>query len=185
MKSAAHVVDHREIWQMRPLLLAELLASSLLATALLRAQSASPAAGAAPPPAAARPMNPGTPITYRPNPFPKRARAYYGLFWGIDSLSVKTAESGELVRFSWRVLDPTKAKALNDKSLNPELVDPQAGVKLIVPSMEFVGQMRQSSTPVAGREYWMVFSNPGRHVKSGDRVSVVIGHFHADWLEVE
>jgi len=31
----------------------------------------------------------------------------------------------------------------------------------------------------------MAFSNSGRRVKPGDRVSVQIGQFHADWLVVE
>jgi len=116
---------------------------------------------------------------------PRRANLYYGGFWGVDSLKVKTAESGELIRFSWRVLDPNKAEALNNKKTEPSLVDPQAGVQLVVPSLEKIGQLRQSSTPVAGKSYWMAFSNPGRTVKRGDRVDVVIGQFRAEGLVVE
>ena len=82
--------------------------------------------------------------------------------WGVDSFNVKAAESGELIRFSWRVVDAARAKPLNDKRVEPILIDPQAGVKLVVPTMEKVGQLRQSSTPEAGKSYWMAFSNPGR-----------------------
>jgi hypothetical protein len=110
---------------------------------------------------------------------------YYGLVWGVDSLGVKAVESGEIIRFSYHVLDAGKAKALNDKKAEPSLIDPQAGVKLVVPSLEQVGQLRQSSTPEAGKSYWMAFSNSGRLVKRGDRVSVVIGEFRADGLVVE
>ena len=122
---------------------------------------------------------------YHPNRFSKRAELNYGLFWGIDSLSVKWAESGELIRFSYRVVDPQKAAILNDAKLEPTLVDPQARVSLEIPSLEKVGKLRQSSGPVEGRSYWMAFSNKGRHVKRGDRVSVVIGHFRADGLVVD
>ena len=122
---------------------------------------------------------------YQPNRFSKRASLYYTQMWGIDSLSVKTVESGELVRFTYRVLDANKAKALNDKRLKPSLIDPQAGVKLVVPSLEKVGQLRQSTTPEAGKKYWMVFSNKGRHVQPGHRVDVVIGNFRAEGLVVE
>jgi len=66
-----------------------------------------------------------------------------------------------------------------------ELIDPRAQVKLVVPSLEKVGQLRQSSTPQAGKSYWMAFSNKGRLVKRGDRVSVVIGRFRADGLVVD
>jgi hypothetical protein len=98
---------------------------------------------------------------------------------------VRSTESGELVRFSYRVLNPAKAKQLNDKKSEPALVDPRAGVKLVVPSLEKVGQLRQSSTPESGKNYWMAFSNPKRTVKRGDRVNVVIGTFHAEGLIVE
>jgi hypothetical protein len=83
------------------------------------------------------------------------------------------------------VLDPDKAKILNDKKTEPFLIDPKAQVKLVVPSLEKVGQLRQSSTPEAGKSYWMAFSNKGRLVKRGDQVSVVIGKFRADGLVVD
>lgn len=122
---------------------------------------------------------------YQPSRFSKRAVEYYGYIWGVDSLSVKWAESGEVIRFSYRVLDADKAQPLNDKKNEPVLVDPQAGVKLIVPSLEKVGQLRQASPPEAGRSYWMAFSNKGRVVKRGDRVDVVIGKFRAEGLVVD
>ena len=103
----------------------------------------------------------------------------------MDELRVKQAESGELIRFTWRVLDPDKAKPLNDKKIQPVLIDPTAGVQLVVPTMEKVGQLRQSSAPEAGKSYWMAFSNSGRPVKRGDRVTVVIGQFKAEGLLVE
>jgi hypothetical protein len=107
------------------------------------------------------------------------------MVWGVDSLSVKTVESGEIIRFSYSVVDAEKAKVLNDKKIEPVLFDPQAGVKLVVPSLEKVGMLRQSSTPIAGKSYWMAFSNKGRMVKRGDRVNIVIGNFRAEGLLVD
>jgi hypothetical protein len=83
------------------------------------------------------------------------------------------------------VLDAEKAKALNDKKNEPSLIDPAAGVKLVVPALEKVGQLRQSATPEAGKAYWMAFSNKGRRVKRGDHVDVVIGKFQAQGLVVD
>ena len=167
-------------------LLTGLLTSGIF-TSTVSAQSPAPATPAvAPSPAAA-----GTsgvilaPRRYRPNRFPKRALAYYENYWGVDSLKVKSVESGEIIRFTYRVLDAEKARILNDKKLEPSLTDPKARVRLVVPSLEKVGQLRQSSTPQAGMAYWMAFSNKGRLVKRGDSVSVVIGQFHADGLVVE
>jgi hypothetical protein len=110
---------------------------------------------------------------------------YYGLVWGVEDLSVKAVESGEMIRFSYHILDPVKAKALNDKSLEPALIDPEKGVKLVVPSLEQVGMLRQTSTPEAGKSYWMAFSNSGRKVRPGDHIIIQIGRFQADGLIVE
>ncbi len=146
-------------------------------------------AQAAPKAAATRSSTPLQPAAatnpYRPNRFAGKAGRYYKLVWGVDSLSVKLVESGELVRFSWRVLDPAKAGVLSDKKLEPSLVDPGAGVSLVVPVMEKIGQLRQSAPPDPGKSYWMVFSNKGRLVKRGDRVDVVIGEFRAEGLAVD
>jgi hypothetical protein len=116
---------------------------------------------------------------------PMQAQMYYQGVWGVDSLTVKYTESGELIRFSYRVLDPEKAAPLNDKGAEPSLIDPQAGVKLVVPQMEKIGKLRQSSTPIAGKSYWIAFSNSGRRVRPGHRVGVQIGNFHAEGLVVE
>jgi len=115
----------------------------------------------------------------------RRAEMYYAGVWGVDELRVKVAESGQLIRFNYRVLDPGKAAALNNKKIEPQLLDAQAGVKLVVPEMEKVGKLRQSSTPKAGMSYWMAFSNPTLAVKRGHRVDVVIGSFRASNLVVE
>ena len=119
------------------------------------------------------------------NHVPVQAQMYYQAVWGVDSLTVKYTESGEIIRFSYRVLEPEKAAALNDKKSEPSLIDPQAGVKLVIPEMEKVGKLRQSSTPIAGKQYWMAFSNSGRRVRPGDRVDIVIGPFHAQGLVVD
>lgn len=135
-------------------------------------------------PARAKPVPP-TVRTNLTKQVPMRAHMYYQGVWGVDSLTVKYTESGEIIRFSYRVVDPEKAATLNDKKAEPSLIDPQAGVKLVVPQMEKIGKLRQSSTPIAGKLYWMAFSNSGRRVRPGDRVNVEIGLFRADGLVVE
>jgi len=139
-----------------------------------------PAPSATTPPTASKKTSP-----YKPNPVSRKATEYYGGVWGVDSLSARWTESGEVIRFSYRVLDAEKAKPLNDKKNEPALIDPRAGVKLVVPSLEKIGQLRQSATPENGKVYWMAFSNKGRLVKRGDRVDVVIGQFRAEGLTVE
>jgi hypothetical protein len=139
-------------------------------------KAAAPAAKAAAPARAPR---------YHPDRFAGRAGEYYRMVWGVEALIVKWAESGEVVRFSYRVLDPTKAKVLNDQGAEPSLEDPRAGVSLVIPQMEKIGKLRQTASPEAGKSYWMTFSNKGRLVKRGDHVNVVIGKFRADGLVVD
>ena len=127
----------------------------------------------------------GAPTRYLPNRLSQHALAYYGAVWGIDAITVKAVESGELIRFSYQVLDPNKAGPLNEKTNNAFMIAPADGVRLSVPSLEKVGQLRQTSTPEPGKFYWMAFSNPGRKVKRGDRVNVEIGQFRAEGLVVE
>jgi hypothetical protein len=145
-----------------------------------------PTTGTTTPAASAKkPVSTGKPTVYRPNRFSKRAEMHYTLVWGVDDLAVKWTESGEVIRFTYHVLDPVKAKAINDKKNEPSLIDPRAGVKLSVPALEKVGQLRQTGTPKADTSYWMAFSNVGRLVKRGDHVDVVIGPFRAEGLVVD
>jgi len=137
------------------------------------------------PPAAAKPATASSKSRTLPQTTPPSARQYYAMIWGVDSLAVKSVESGEMIRFTYRVLDPGKAKVLNDKKSEPSLIDPKAGVSLVIPSLEKVGKLRQSSTPEAGKLYWMAFSNKGGYVKPGHRVNVVIGQFRAEGLVVQ
>jgi hypothetical protein len=145
----------------------------------------SPPAGDAPKSTAATPPAPATPKHYQPDRFAGRAGTYYRLIWGVDSLQVKWAESGEIIRFNYRVVDAAKARVLIDKQAQPTLIAPRAGVQLVVPSMENIGQLRQSGELEEGKSYWMAFSNKGRLVKRGDHVNVVIGQFHADGLVID
>ncbi len=118
----------------------------------------------------------------RPN---GRATTEYKMLWGIDNIVVKQVAGGALIRFSYRVLDPAKARVLNDEKLAPQLVDETSHYALQIPAMEQVGQLRQTATPEAGRDYWMVFSNKGGYVRPGNRVDIVIGNLRINGLVVQ
>jgi hypothetical protein len=116
---------------------------------------------------------------------PDSAKEYFQAVWGVDNMLVRHAASGNLIRFSYRVTDPARAKALGDKRATPLLYGQRSRAVLHIPVMDKVGQLRQTGSGETGKEYWMVFSNKGNLVKPGDRVNVVIGSFHADGLMVE
>lgn len=165
--------------------------SSVLLCSVLSAQSAAPASkdltkkNLISSPASTRISQTPSRSRYLPERLAGRAGTYYRLIWGIEGLSVKWAEQGELIRFSYTIVDPAKAKMLNDKKLEPSLIDERAHVKLVVPMMDKVGLLRQTGDPEAGKTYWMLFSNKGGYVKRGDRVRVVIGKFQADGLIID
>jgi hypothetical protein len=135
---------------------------------------------------ASKPAAASTPYRNQPNRIANREAAYFEAVWGIGDPSVKAVESGVILRFSYRVLDPAKAAPLEDKKYEPFLVSPEKGIKLVVPTMDKVGQLRQAPREIeAGKSYWMAFSNSGRLLRPGDRVDIVIGNFRARGLLVE
>ena len=166
----------------KAMLLAGVLAGSILVLPAI-AQTAAPSQPAAP---AGKPAAASTPYRNQPPRIANREAAILEAVWGIEDPTVKAVESGVILRFSYRVIDPVKAKPLNDKKLAPVLESPEKRIQLVVPSMEKVGQLRQAPEKIeAGKSYWMAFSNSGRLLKPGDHVDVVIGNFRAQGLVVE
>jgi hypothetical protein len=160
---------------------ASLLIAALLTSASV-AQTPGSAAPAVAPPAAAHPSKTSP---YHGMKLSEKAREIYPAAWGVDRLRVSYTSSGNLIRFSYRVVEPKLAKALGDHESTPYLFAPRTNAMLQVPTMEKIGQLRQLGAAEANKAYWMVFSNKGNLVRPGDRVNVIIGRFHADGLLVE
>jgi hypothetical protein len=104
--------------------------------------------------------------------------------WGIEVLDVHQTSAGYMLQFRYRVLDAKAAKALFDRRIKPYLVDASTGAKVIVPSPDKIGQLRNVNPPEAGRTYWMLFANPAKMIKAGSQVSVHIGDFDSGTLIV-
>lgn len=104
--------------------------------------------------------------------------------WGVEVIGVHPVSSGYMLDFRYRIVDPVKARPLNDMKGKAYLIDEATGTRLAVPAMENVGELRSGTEPKADRTYFMIFGNPGRLVKPGSRVSVVIGNFRVDELVV-
>jgi len=114
-----------------------------------------------------------------------RQGLYYKRNWGVEIVGVKPVASGYMLSFRYRVLDPDKAKMLNDRHAKAYIIDEASGIRLAVPAMENVGELRSGSAPEANRTYFMIFGNPGKVVKSGSLVSVVAGNLKVDGLVVD
>jgi hypothetical protein len=160
---------------------------SLLANAdLVRAADAAVASDVIAMPAPTAPAGvPRKRSPFRAQQMTHKAQQYYVTAWGVDKMKVSYTSSGNLIRFSYRVSDPERAKVLGDKRATPYLLGQRSRALLQVPVMDKIGMLRQTGTPQAGQEYWMVFSNKGNLVRPGDRVNVMIGAFHADGLMVD
>jgi hypothetical protein len=128
---------------------------------------------------------PASPMRYQNTKGTEKAQEYYAGVWGVDKLKASSTNSGNLIKFSYRVLQPKRAAALGNHENTPEMIGIRSNAVLHIPTMEQIGQLRQMSAAEANKEYWMVFSNKGNLVKPGDEVSVVIGKFHADGVIVE
>jgi|SRR5580692_3114627 hypothetical protein len=165
---------------LRVLLMGLLMSSTLC----LRAQAPNapgPAQPSTPPPAAAQPRS----ASVSSSGWHARQGQYFQRNLGVDILGVQRVSSGEMLAFRYVILDCEKAKAFNDKRNSAYLIDEKSGAKLTVPQMEKVGALRTTTTPEAGRMYWIVFANTGRVVDTGSTVDVLIGDVRVDGLVVE
>ena len=91
-----------------------------------------------------------------------------------------------MIDFRYKVLDPVKAATLADRQAKPYLLDQATGAKLSVPRSPKVGPLRQAAENLtAGKVYFALFSNPGKLVKQGNKVTVVVGGFRAENLVVQ
>ncbi len=105
--------------------------------------------------------------------------------WGVQIVGIRISAAGFMLDFRYRVIDAEKAAPLFDRATKPYLIHQESGAKFMVPNPPKTGPLRTSDTPQQGRVYWMFFGNPGRYVKPGNKVTVVIGDFKAENLIVE
>jgi len=105
--------------------------------------------------------------------------------WGVQLKPIRLTGEGLFLDFRFRVIDQEKAAPLLKKGTKPYVLDQKSGKTFQVPTTK-VGPMRASATkPKLDKDYTMLFNNPNRFVKKGDKVTVVIGDFKAENLVVE
>jgi hypothetical protein len=147
-------------------------ALALALVAILPGAAQGPAAPAAAPSAARR--------------SPARAEAAKEL--GIRITALRLTAAGYMVDVRYRVTDPVRAKRLVErKSRELFLVDEATGMRLAVPNTPKLGTLRQRPTGElrTDRDYFVLFANPGRHLRQGDRVTLVAGATRIAHLALE
>jgi hypothetical protein len=116
---------------------------------------------------------------------PKLSTAGVREHWGVDILGIHLSAAGYILDFRYQVVDPAKACRLVDRSVRPILIDEASGHTLIVPSPPKVGSLRSVGDPKQGRNYFVLFGNPGKLVTRGGHVTVIIGDLLIPGVEVE
>ena len=116
----------------------------------------------------------------------KLARGRFAKLWREDAVAVRLTAAGRMLDFRYRVTDPAKASVLLNRKTKAHAIHLPTGETLGVPRMARVGRMKSSA--VEGKKdkvYFMFFDARRQQVKSGDRVTVVIGEHRFEGLAVQ
>lgn len=106
--------------------------------------------------------------------------------WGIEIASLRMSAGGQLLDFRYKVVDPDKAAPLAKAEWKPYLLDQTTGKRLKVPSMPKLGSLRQTAVKLTpGLIYYIIFSNRMQEVKSGSKVTIVVGDCRIENLTVQ
>jgi hypothetical protein len=96
---------------------------------------------------------------------------------GIVVRALRLSAHGYILDLRYRVTDAEKAARLLDGHNKVELLDATHGAQLGVAESPVIGAMRQTSrnhTVYTDRDYFVLFTNPGRAVHAGDSVRLAI-----------
>jgi hypothetical protein len=98
---------------------------------------------------------------------------------GVELMMVRLDASEFLIDLRYRVRDIAKAQPLLERRVQPVLVNETTGDRYYIPQAPKVGSLKQSATSkqpaIVGRVYFMLFANPDRKLKSGERVTLYAG----------
>lgn len=106
---------------------------------------------------------------------------------GICMEGLRLSASGYILDFRYRVVDPAKAAPLLDRKIRPYLLDVASGAQLGVPDTAKLGQLRTTgrNKVLTDQDYFILFANPGRFVKAGNKMTLVMGDLRIENLSVE
>jgi hypothetical protein len=87
---------------------------------------------------------------------------------------------GPVIDIEFQVIEPEKARPVLFPDTERYLIDAKTGTTLRPPSGPRGGLVRPVRELVGAGRYVASFTNPGGQVKSGDKVSLVVGDFRVD-----
>lgn len=98
---------------------------------------------------------------------------------GVELMAVRLTASDFMIDLRYRVKDIAKAQVLLEQKVRPVLVNETSGDRFYIPQAPKVGALKQSATSkqpaILDRVYFMLFANPDRKLKSGEKVTLYAG----------
>jgi hypothetical protein len=98
---------------------------------------------------------------------------------GVELTALRLSADDFLIDLRYRVKDTVRAQALLEQKLKPVLVNESTGDRYYVPQAPKIGSLRQSATAkqpaIVDRVYFMLFANPDRKLKAGEKVTLYAG----------
>jgi len=98
--------------------------------------------------------------------------------YGIEVVGIRSTAAGYMLDFRYKVLDPAKAAGLFREGTKPYLIDQRSDVHVGVPAPAKVGALRTSyrsfGEVTPGQQCFIIFANPARYIKPGNKVTVVL-----------
>ena len=119
-------------------------------------------------------------------PVKDKSAEYIKEKWGVGEFIVRQTSAGYMLDVRYRVFDKEKAKPLFDRKVRPFAIEEKSSVKYGVPASPKVGFLRQAPQHIKeNKEYFLMIANPGKRIKTGDKLTLVIGDFRIEHLTVE
>ena len=105
---------------------------------------------------------------------------------GVRIRGVRLSAAGFMLDLRYRVLDAAKAAPFLNRKLAPYL-QASTGTRLGVAASPKIGPLRSTQRGAIhlDRDYAMLFGNPGRYLRSGSKITLVIGEQKIENLIVE
>lgn len=107
---------------------------------------------------------------------------------GVEIISLQLTAAGYMMDFRFHVHDVEKSKVFFDQRVKPHLLAEKSKAKLPVPMASKVGGFRPTNRGKnikPNKNYYIIFGNPDAHMKSGDKVTLVLGNIEVKNITVD
>ena len=106
--------------------------------------------------------------------------------WGVAEFNVRLTAVNSMLDIRYRVVDKKKAEPLFVRKDLPYIRHEKSGNTFGIPASPKIGFMRQAPKFIKdGRVYFFLVANPGRYIKKGDLITIIMGDMNAEHIIVQ